>query len=85
MNQLNFDFIDNLNTNKQLELFPLDIYDNRISRLNYAIRLSFKKFGWTPYNIDNLKEAVKLFKVLYEDVLKQYNKVVNAEKLDGLI
>jgi hypothetical protein len=63
----------------QLELFPKEIYDNRIQRLSYALRISYRIDGWSPYKLDNLKECVKLFRVMYKDVINEYTKLLGNE------
>ena len=64
---------------EQLELFDDSVYDNRMTRLSYALRISYRVNGWRPYNVDSLTECVKLFRVKYEDVLNQYAKLIESE------
>lgn len=78
--QTQFPFLTN-NINEQLELFSNEVFDNRIKRLNYALKISHRLHGWHPYKLDNLHECVKLFKVSYEDVIKQYCKVVGIDTI----
>lgn len=53
---------------EQLELFSTDIYDNRVQRLKYSIKISKSFYGWSVFNLKNVQECVRLFKVNYQTV-----------------
>lgn len=78
MNQLTFAFA-NQPKNSQLELFPNILYDNRVSRLTYAIKLSYGLNRWRADDIKKVKECVNLFKVNHETVFRVYNELITAK------
>ncbi len=78
MIQTTFPFIENC-VIEQLELFPLEIYDNRVKRLRYGLEIQLAKFGWNPSDIDNLTACVKLFQVGYSEVVKQYENAIESQ------
>lgn len=56
---------------EQLELFPIDIYDNRIQRLRYALKFS----KWLSFDLKDVKECVRLFQVDHQTAYKEYEQV----------
>lgn len=67
MNQFVFNFAKN-DVLEQLELFPIDIYDNRVQRLRYALKLS----KWLFFNLKSVKECVNLFQVDHQTVYREF-------------
>lgn len=60
----------------QMELFSEEFFDNRVKRLDYAIRLSHNIEGWRPYSVDRVKECVKLFGVNHQTVFESYSRLL---------
>lgn len=73
MKQIVFNFAEDTKS-EQLELFPIDVYDNRIERMRYAIRISRALHGWSVFNLKDVQECVKLFQVSHQDVY-EYGKI----------
>jgi hypothetical protein len=67
MKQTIFEFAKDV-VSEQLELFSTDIYDNRVQRLKYSIKISKSFHGWSAFNLKNVKECVKLFQVSHQTV-----------------
>ena len=53
---------------EQLELFPTDVYDNRVQRLKYSIKISKSFHGWNVFNLKNIQECVRFFRVSHQTV-----------------
>ena len=66
MKQIVFNFAKD-NKLEQLELFQTDIYDNRVQRLRYALKLS----NWLSFNLKDVKKCVRLFQVDHQTVYEQ--------------
>jgi hypothetical protein len=66
MKQTVFEFAKD-NVLEQLELFPTDIYDNRVQRLRYSLKLS----NWLFFNLKYIEDCVKLFQVSHQTVYEQ--------------
>jgi hypothetical protein len=62
----------------QLELFSETVYDNRVSRVGYAIKISHNVNRWRPNTIDNVKECVRLFGVNHETVFRLYDELITG-------
>lgn len=73
MKQIVFNFAEDTKP-EQLELFPKNIYDNRIERLHYTIRISKALHGWSVFNLEDVQECVRLFQVSHQDVY-EYGKI----------
>lgn len=59
--------------NTQLELFDTEQYNiiPRLANLRNSIRL-----GWSPYSIDSLKNAARIYHILCNTVWTQYEEIM---------
>jgi hypothetical protein len=69
MKQTVFNFAND-NVLEQLELFPTSIYDNRVQRLRYSLKL----IDWLSFTLNDVREIGKLFKVSHQIVYEEYNR-----------
>ncbi len=75
MNQLTFAF-SRIPVFRQMELFSENVYDNRVKRLDYAIKLSASINCWYPNALKNVRECVKLFGVNHQTVFESYSRLL---------
>ena len=66
-------------TPHQLDLFNLNEYDitPRLANLRLSMRL-----GWTPFSIDNLEKASKMYRILCNVVWQQYDVVTKENNYE---